>query len=503
MSLRFDAVLGFTAAFALGILVASWTTPSLALGVFVLSVVLVFLGLYAYFKTPLVFALCIVVLGGAFGGIRMELSEIQNLDQALEVHIEERVLLEGVVVGEPDLRERTTLLTVELKRLRDVEVFGKMLVSVDPYMEVAYGDRIRFEGVLEKPENFETDSGNIFNYVAYLDKDDIHYRMWNPEIVVLSEGEGNPLVALLLRVKQVSLNQLSRIFPEPEVSLLAGLLLGVKQSLGEELLDAFRVTGLIHVVVLSGYNLTLVADAVRWVTTQFIRRSVISAIVAGSAIVLFSIMAGASATVVRATAMALLVLVARESGRVYEVIRALFVTGLLMLIWNPKLLLYDPGFQLSFLATVGLIVAAPRFESYLTFVTKKLQLRSIVAATLGTQLLVLPLLLYQTGMISIIGVFANLLVLPLIPATMLLGFVAGTLSFLHPWVASPFTALTHALLSYELFVAEFFSALPFSAVSIQDFPWWGMVALYVLGVGLYMWISRREFGMVSLPHVGK
>jgi competence protein ComEC len=493
MSRTLDSVFVFIGGCAAGIFLAALFSIPILVFYALTAFFVVLMGTYLFLRNPFLFLCCVGIAGFLLGLIRMEVAEAPALDPQVQALLGERVELEGVVVKEPDLRERSLLLTVALKAHEGKPVVGKVLISADAFMEVSYGDYLEIKGVLKAPENFTTDAGNVFNYVAYLDKDGIHYRMHKPELVVLAHGEGNAFIALLLTVKHVFLKNLESVLPEPEVSLLSGLLLGVKQSLGEELLDAFRITGLIHVVVLSGYNLTLVADAVRWFAAKCIRKTIIATFAAGGAIVLFSLMAGASATVVRATAMALLVLVAQETGRVYEVLRALFVTGFLMLMWNPKLLLFDPSFQLSFLATFGLIVVAPKLEVYLKWIPKLWKLRSIVSSTLSTQLLVLPLILYQTGTLSFIGVLANILVLPLIPSTMLLGFVTGLIAFLHPLLALPSAFATKLLLSYELFIAKAFSALPFAALSITHFPWWGLLLFYTLGFGGYfMWRHRND-----------
>ncbi|MCH8329246.1 MAG: ComEC/Rec2 family competence protein [Nanoarchaeota archaeon] len=185
-------------------------------------------------------------------------------------------------------------------------------------------------------------------------------------------------------------------------------MLGTKQSLGEELKQDFIDTGIVHIVVLSGYNVTIVSDAIVGFFGYFL-----SGMVAFSlgliSIVFFAIMTGAGATIVRASIMAILVLIARRIGRTYEITRALLLAGLVMLIHNPWILVFDISFQLSFLATVGLIYLAPRFEKYVRFLPKFWDIRGIFAATIATQLFVLPFILYKMGTLSLVSPFVNLL----------------------------------------------------------------------------------------------
>jgi competence protein ComEC len=142
---------------------------------------------------------------------------------------------------------------------------------------------------------------------------------------------------------------------------LAGILIGAKENLSEKMLEDFRKTGVIHIVVLSGFNLSILAEFIIILLSVFGRK--ISAIFGSISIILFAIMTGASATIVRASLMALLIILAKSFGRQTEALKLLFVAGFLMLVNNPMLLLYDPSFQLSFLATLGLIILAPKIQS--------------------------------------------------------------------------------------------------------------------------------------------
>lgn len=439
-------------------------------------------------KQHLFFLLALVLFGFSLGILRMEFSSLKENDPTLMSTLGGSVELVGVVVAEPDLRDRNQLIVLEVEMVNQIPARGRVLVTADPFEQLSYGNRLRVSGVLSEPENFETDSGRIFNYVEYLGKDDIHFRMLYPDVEVTEQKAGNVVLSTLFSFKKSFLHALSAVLPEPEVSLLGGLLLGVKQSLGVELLEAFRTTGLVHLIVLSGYNISIIISAVTWVFAFF--PAVVSVTFGGFLIVLFALVTGGSATIIRASMMAMLIFIARITGRVYEVTRALFVTGFLMLLHNPKLLAFDPSFQLSFLATLGLIQLAPHLERYVTLVPKYFGLREALLATLSTQLAVLPLLLYQTGTISAVAVFANLLVLPVVPLTMLLGFVTGVVSLLSVTLALPFALLTDLLLSYILVVTETLAQAPHAAIAIKTFPSYAMAVVYVAGVAFFYFMFR-------------
>ena len=340
-----------------------------------------------------------------------------------------------------------------------------------------YGDRVLVSGELRKPEGFETDTGKYFDYPAFLSKDDVFYQMVFPNIGHISSGHGQFIKQHLFSFKNAFLSQIQKLIPDPQVSLLGGLVVGAKQSLGKDLQDDFRETGIIHIVVLSGYNITIVADAIMRVFS-FLPR-IIGMSVGSCAIVLFALMTGGSATIVRASIMALLVILARATGRTYDITRALFVAGFLMVLHNPKILIHDASFQLSFLATLGLILLSPLLEQYFLYITNRFQLREFATATVATQIFVLPLLLYKIGQLSLVALPVNLLVLVTVPVTMLFGFLAGVVGFISSVLAIPFVFVAHTLLSYQLFIVKLFADLPFASVRIEVFPLWIMVSFYI------------------------
>ena len=276
---------------------------------------------------------------------------------------------------------------------------------------------------------------------------------------------------------------------QPMAGLGEGVLLGVRGALPDDLESAFRTTGIIHIVVLSGYNIMIVVEWLTYVLAFFFgpRMRMVLGIIA---IATFVLLVGASATAVRAGVMASLLLVARGTGRTYAVLRALFLAAVCMLIANPFLLVHDPGFQLSFLATIGLIVLASKIESYVVGIPERFGLRTIVTATLATQIFVLPLLLYQTGLFSVVSLVVNALVLPMVPVAMMLTFVTGVTGTILASVGLMFGFIASLSLSYIVWIAEVFAALPFAAFSVDAFPFWVVCVLYV-GLALFLMRPRR------------
>jgi competence protein ComEC len=164
-----------------------------------------------------------------------------------------------------------------------------------------------------------------------------------------------------------------------------------------------------------------------------------------------------------------------------------------MVLWNPMILVFDISFQLSFLATIGLIFMSPVFQEKFKFLPERFGLRDIAASTIGVQLFVLPFILYKMGNLSLIAPVSNTLVLPLIPTTMFLGFITGLLGLVVPVIAFPFGWVTYLFLHVEIGIVHMFSQLPFASISIVNFPFILVLIFYSVVVWrLYIHTNRYE-----------
>ncbi len=431
------------------------------------------------------FVTSLFILSFGIGIIRLDLSEVHV--SPLHAEVGETKVWEGIVAREPDERQTSTHLYV-----RELQTDTLMLVIVDPFVNVAYGDSISVRGTLKEPEAFETDTGRTFDYKGYLKARGVHEMISYAEIAVVRSGEGNKVLDILYAFKHRVMKSLEQALPEPAAGLGEGVLLGVKRALGEDLSEMFRIAGIIHIVVLSGYNIMIVADStMRLLGYIFFPRTRL--ILGIGTIILFALLVGLSATVVRATIMAALVLIARATGRRYAVLRALCLTGVLMLFINPHLLAFDPGFQLSFLATLGLILFSPILEERFTAIPERFGIRGYLATTLGTQLYVLPLLLFSMGTLSLVSVAVNLLVLPVVPLAMLLTFIVGVLGVFSATLGLVVGFGAYFVLMYIVTVASLGASLPFAALTVPAFPAWVLGIMYVgIGVGTYFLLKKQD-----------
>jgi competence protein ComEC len=421
----------------------------------------------------------------ALGSLRLEVATWSAVSSQLKPQLGQVVELTGVVVREPDVRERSQHLY-----LRVPDEQRLLLVFTDQYQDIAYGDALAITGTLSQPEAFPTDLGRTFDYPGYLQARGVSYIVRFPEdITVVSSGQGNLIIAQLLAFKDVFQTSLRQVVAAPSVYLAEGILLGEKQALGDTWEELFRRTGVIHIVVLSGFNVMLVVGFMLFVLSYLtgIRGRVVGGLMGITAFVL---LVGLSPSVTRAGLMAGLTLLALLLGRSYAILRALLLAGGVMILTNPYILLYDPGFQLSFMATLGLIVVAPYFEERLTLAPASLGVRSYIVATIATQIAVLPLLLYHIGEVSLVAVLANVLVLPAVPAAMALAFATGLVGLVSATAAIPLAWLTELSLNYILWVVAWLGGWSLAAVPVPYFPAGALVLAYaVLG---YWWYQRDQ-----------
>ena len=415
----------------------------------------------------------IFIIAFSLGILRFQIAD-RPAPEIFESQVGQKISFTGEIVDEPDIRENNQKLTIETSISN---TSTKILVSVGLGENLKYGDEIKFSGKLEKPENFLTDQGKEFDYINYLRKDGILYLINYGSVDVVSRGNGSLIKSFLFSIKEKFLEKMNFAINTPENLLMGGLILGEKSQFDQALRQSFVDTGTIHIVALSGYNVTIVAE---WFMKLFVFLPKILGIGMGVfAILLFVLMTGGSSTAIRAGIMATLALVARATGRNYDVARALVLAGVFMIVLNPLVLAYDVSFQLSFIATIAVIFLAPRIEKYFLWVTERFQLRDIITVTSAAYIFVFPFILYKMGNLSLVALPANILILPFIPFTMLLGFLTGFGGVIWYILAVPFGFISYLFLHYELGVISFFSHVPFAAFSIPNFPLWITLLIYI------------------------
>ncbi|MDB5237581.1 MAG: Competence protein ComEC [Parcubacteria group bacterium] len=433
-------------------------------------------------------ALTSIVLLSLASGIERTALAPSTLPSEFDSFLGKKVSLEGTIIAPPDIRESNDKLTVEVSR---GNTRTRILASTGLTPKFHIGDRVRISGMLKSPQPFGSDGGRIFRYDQFLAKDGV-FAIMQPAQTHAIGHDGNLWLSFLRSleyIKDTFDTAVEEAIPQPESALAIGIIAGGKQGLGARLLDAFTVSGMLQIVVLSGYNVMIVAEGVLAMLRSVPKRA--SLVIAAIVITLFVLASGAGSSAVRAGIMALLALTARGSHRTYDVLRALLAALGVMVLWNPLLLAYDPGLQLSFMATLGLVLGSGLIEKRLLWVGNA-TLREMIATTLAAQIAVLPLLLYQSGNLSLIAVPANLLAMPVLPAAMALSAIAAACAVVLAPLIPVLTIIAgipaYVLLAYVIGIAEYSARIPFANIILPAFSGWLLLPAYAaLG-----WIVRVE-----------
>ncbi|MEN6409487.1 MAG: ComEC/Rec2 family competence protein [Anaerolineaceae bacterium] len=389
------------------------------------------------------------------------------------------VRLIGVIDSAPQTRDPGAVFTLRAEQMSLLGSADKSLFPVDGRVRVQiavsgdwrYGDRIEVSGQLDLPE----ENGEGFSYRAWLARQGIQGEMPYAGIRLLAHGQGPVFGSALAAIQRKAAGALAALFPMPESALLRGILLGADDDLPADLQRAFQVTGTAHIITISGFNIAVLAGLfvrgfTRWLGA---RRGAAAALVG---ILLYTLLVGAQPPVARAAVMGGLSLFAAQVGRRQNGLNSLAFTAALLCLLNPQLP-WDVSFQLSFTATLGLVLFAESFTTaFSRFSEDHLppRLRGIANSLVGEYLLVtlaaqitsLPVMALQFGNVSWVSLLANPLVLPPQPLVMVLGGLAALGGMLWLPLGKVLAVAALPFVSYTIRMVELLARLPDASVPV-------------------------------------
>lgn len=371
------------------------------------------------------------------------------------------VELTGMVSSQPKKQQNNLAVFVEASSIRTLEseqarrpapVIGKILLRLPLTASYKYGDMLKVTGELTEPSD-----GADFSYRDYLGHRDVHVMLYYPWVERLGQGSGNPLMSLIYRLSDYAKATVDRLFPAPESGLLKGILLGDQSDIPPDLKRAYTLTGTAHIIAISGFNMVVLAEVIFRLTKKL--HLISSGLITISVLAFYTLLVGASASVVRAAIMSSYVILGKFIGRKGNQLNSLGVCVLAMVFLDPHAP-WDVGFQLSVMATLGLsIFMSPLqarlgqslFSRFGEKAAEKLTgpIANTFLVTLVAQASVMPLLLYHFRELSPLFLLANPLVLPLQPYLMMFGlavltvglvlFPLGNLLHWVPWILAKYT----------------------------------------------------------------
>lgn len=411
-------------------------------------------------------------------------------------------LVTGWVSAAPDRRETMTVYQISVIEIEDRvnpdwahaanKVTGLAQVHMTTDASWEYGDLLQF---LAKP--LEPSSGSDFSYRDYLAQSHIHTVIYYPRQTLKVGGDySNTLRSSLIRFREKARRTIFEVFPQPESGLLTGILLGVDKDLPPSLEDAYRDTGVAHIIAISGFNMAVLAGLFLWVFSRLFG-PYWAALIASILLALYTLFVDASSSVWRALIMAVVGSGGQLIGRRNSGLNALFFTAALMGMVNP-LLISDVSFQLSFAATFGLVVFAQPMQDWLknlletrfsetTAVRFTKPLSEYFLFTLAAQFATLPVIATQFGRISISSLLANPLVLPVQPAVLVTGGITTLSGIVHPLAGKVLMLFSWPFLKYTNFMVEFLAKIKGGALTIHpSFSIWIWVLFFLFIVLFFL-----------------
>ena len=409
-------------------------------------------------------------------------------------------VMEGVIVRYPILRQGSARYVVQIDTIWEGHaqkpVQGLALVTSDD-TSFTYGDRVQVRGVPRWPPTYDD-----FNYRRYLARQGIHTLIRHGQLHLLAHNQASPWPTAIYAVRTWASRQLNTLMPQPYAALANGMILGIESGIPDALYDDFNRTGTSHVIVISGSNIALVSGLLWLILSQIWRhRRGVVVLLTLVGIVVYVVLVGADPAVTRAGIMGGLLVVGMALGRQSMAIVSLFLAGIAMLLGNP-LILWDVGFELSFMATLGLILLSGPWlqawhqhtQTWMPSLARRWLGEGLIV-TLAAQTTTLPLLVIYFGRLSLLSLAANILILPVQPLILIAGGAAIPLAEVFFPLGQLMVLPALGSLMWTVWVVESMASVPWATVTVGPSlrPWaWAYLGLVL--IGLIWWLWRQEQG---------
>jgi competence protein ComEC len=395
-------------------------------------------------------------------------------------------------------------ITIVTRILSEPEMKGKMqrfkislddgttvVVSAMNYPQYAYGQTIQLKGNLHARKNKK---GQVFYSILY-------------PMIKSSDQANKGTLAIIYGIRQRVSSLFEKSLRPVDAALLLGIVFGIKKGMPEAFYTQLQTAGVLHVIAASGMNVTMVAGALFYLLGKiFSRKRAILWSIMG--VWLFALLAGFEPSIVRAAIMGSFAFGAQLLGKQYTAVYALGLTGIIMLLFDPSQLI-NVGFQLSFLATLGIIILKPSLEAHkkrydhekgekptkqsTVMAVKNLLLNDDVATTIAALLSTMPILLVNFGKVNILSIIVNAFVLWTIPIISIIGAIAAVVGIFFPTLGGLVLYGSLPFLWYFEIVITYFSRVPVY-VTLEEVPISLTVGYYVL---LFAYILFRRYKKVD------
>jgi competence protein ComEC len=521
------ALFGFCLAFTVGIAIASvLKIPQILIwGILFLGFAFIFNPIFLFRSIPskpwsLSVIIGFFVLFLVIGILRFQIAYFNFENNKLRMLNDnpEKIILFGQIIDDPDVKNKFQKLKVEANQIifsekeaqtdsfdqsKTNNVEGIVLVTTGHHPEYSYLDKVKITGKLKAPISI-----GDFNYQNYLMKDGIYSIMDFPKIELVSGQHNYNFLSFfyqkILFAKEKLKESVNKNFPSPQNSMIEGIVFGDDKNMPKDLKDKFNSGGLSHITAVSGSNIVILINLLMplLLILGFWRGQAFYIIIIF--IWFYITLVGLPASGIRAAIMGSAFLLAEKLGRQGAGSRIILLAAVIMLMANPLLLRHDIGFQLSFMASMGIIYLKPIVDNFVKingdhpnrpkakfFSYEKLNyLSDIVSTTISAQIFVLPIIIYNFGNISLVAIITNLFILPTITMLMIFGFGSALFGIFSNFLGWVFYLPCWIFLTYILKVLDIFHQ-PWSIAVIKNVSWIWVFSYYLTLVALIWWLNKK------------
>jgi competence protein ComEC len=414
-----------------------------------------------------IFALPCIALAGVLFGTCYGSVTLGGLDVYKPLY-DAQVQIQGTIKEDPSTSAKGLLvLQLDHVEYKSQVMPGFVWVSVIGHPDVKRGDIVTVSG--KAAAGFGT----------------LALTMYTAKVVSITHPHPGDIGRI---VRDWFANAIRKGIPEPEASLGIGYLVGQKSALPPDLANALQIAGLSHVVVASGYNLTIL---VRLSRRAFIKASKFLSVFAfGIMIASFVAMTGLSPSMTRAALVSSLSLLTWYYGRQFHPFVLLPFAAAVTVLFQPSYAWGDIGWQLSFAAFAAVMVVGPLFQIYFFGEKEPGLIRQVLGETVAAHIVTIPIVVPAFGYVSNVAIPANILIVPLVPIAMLLTFIVGVTALAFPsivqWVGMPAEWLLH----YMTFTSQYLAGLPWAKTNVTT-QWWEVLVYIILLVVICIYMQRK------------
>ncbi|HEY9059655.1 MAG TPA: DNA internalization-related competence protein ComEC/Rec2 [Pseudobacteroides sp.] len=400
----------------------------------------------------------------------------------------------GFVCTEPDIKESKTVYTVRTDEIKSegksFKIKGKLLVTVpnkDDTPILEYGMDLTVNGKISIPDGKRIPGG--FDYRRHLLKSGVSATVYTrgDSIKFMDSSSVNPFVKVGMDLRKRIIGTIKPCLPKEQAALLCGMLIGFTEDMSDEMVDAFSDAGLSHLTAVSGMNIAFIVFPLVFVFKRMRLSQKASNITIIGILIMFLFITGFSPSVTRAVIMAVIILIGQLLRRETDIYTSISFALILLLLYNPYTL-FDIGFQLSFAATLSLVLFYKYIKSKLDFKFLPSFVSDVMAATLAAQLGVVPISTMYFNKISIISLISNLVVVPLVEVITILGIIMVIIGQISTFPAELLGLVCNTFLSFILYVAKISSEIPFAVIKITTPSIFGLL-IYYLCIIYFLWLK--------------